>query len=548
MQDRCAGSSVPGRVLFPLGLFLAAAAAYGASLGAPFVMDDRANILDNSTIRALWPLPWYGPAGSVAAGRPVANLSFALSHALSGLAPWGYRAVNVLIHIAAMLLVYGIVGRSLALPRLRERFGAHARTLAFFSALLWGLHPLDTQAVTYISQRFESLAAMLVLAALYCAIRSWEGTRAGWWGAGSALAMLLAVGTKETAAVGPGMVYLFEAVLVRGSFREAARRSWKLYAGFLPALAWLGYLAGLGGTAQTIDFTKFTPWEYLITETRVISHYLRLAVFPYPLVMDYAWPKETLAGVWPFALALAALLAAAMGGVAGKSPAALCGALFFLALLVSSSVFPLMDAAFEYRMYLPLVPLCVLAVLGAFRLAGNREARTLLVLAGCAVAFALGLATFARNRDFRSEAALWADTAAKRPQNARAFASLGFALAEAGDCDKAVEVYEKTLMLAPDAWDTWYNLGNCMMVMGRPREAARYYQRSLLLRPVNASAHRNLAQAYLLLSDPAAAERELRLTLIYNPDHPEARKDLAGLLGQEGEDKIPGTTLTSPSK
>jgi len=155
-------------------IVLAAAAAYRHSFRGPFVYDDLSAIVTNSTIRQLWPIwPVLSPPreGETVSGRPLLNLSLAVNYAISGLEVWSYHAANLLIHITAALLVFGIVRRTLLTPALGDRLGRAATALALASAMLWAVHPLQTESVTYISQRAESLAGLFYLLTLYCVIR-----------------------------------------------------------------------------------------------------------------------------------------------------------------------------------------------------------------------------------------------------------------------------------------------------------------------------------------------------------------------------------------
>src|SRR5687768_14114124 len=142
-------------------LVAAIVSAYFNSLGAPFVFDDLLAIPENPTIRRLWPLtdvlfPPRGEGLSVE-GRPVLNLTLAFNYAIGGTAVRGYHVVNLAIHSLATLTLFGLLRRTLLLPRLRERFGRDALPLSAIIAVLWSLHPLQTESVTYVIQRAESL-------------------------------------------------------------------------------------------------------------------------------------------------------------------------------------------------------------------------------------------------------------------------------------------------------------------------------------------------------------------------------------------------------
>src|SRR5665213_945671 len=185
MGERCVLAGVTSETFFAsrrapllagLVIFAAALAAYANSFGAPFVFDDKPAIEENLTIRDFWNA-WSPPPGALpVSGRPVMNLSLALNYAISGNNPWSYHALNLLIHIAAGLTLFGIVRRTIgwsALPSMRFSAGdaaqriegnaLHPLIVAFAAALLWTLHPLQTESVTYISQRAESLMGLFYL-------------------------------------------------------------------------------------------------------------------------------------------------------------------------------------------------------------------------------------------------------------------------------------------------------------------------------------------------------------------------------------------------
>jgi hypothetical protein len=132
------------------------------SIGAPFVWDDQTAIVTNRTIQHLWPLsePLMPPRETPVAGRPLVNLSFALNYAFGGLDGAGYHAVNIALHIACALLLFGIVRRSLASSRIPTGVRAAASNTAVVIALLWLVHPLQSEVVDYVNQRSESLMAL----------------------------------------------------------------------------------------------------------------------------------------------------------------------------------------------------------------------------------------------------------------------------------------------------------------------------------------------------------------------------------------------------
>ena len=219
------------------GLLIASAVlvANSNTFQLPFVFDDRASILDNPTIRHLWPIwdalsPPRG-TGVTVAGRPVLNLSFAFNYAISGLDGWSYRALNLAIHALAGLTLFGLIRRTLALPAPAARFGEHARLLALTITGIWALHPMQTESVTYLVQRAESLMGLFYLLTIYCYLRSVDARRPGIWYGLAIAACLFGMGTKEVMVSAPLMVLLHDRTFVAGSFAAAWRRRKGLYAG-----------------------------------------------------------------------------------------------------------------------------------------------------------------------------------------------------------------------------------------------------------------------------------------------------------------------------
>ena len=173
--------------------------AYHNSFGVPFVFDDELAVVSNPSLRSLWTACFPPPdlTGLPISGRPVVNFSLGLSHAISGDAVWSYHVFNLLIHVAAGATLFGVVRRTLLQPGLALRFGPHAFELALLTAVLWTLHPLQTESVTYISQRAEAMLGLFYLLTLWCFIRAIEPGATAKWGRWAFVACLLGMATKE---------------------------------------------------------------------------------------------------------------------------------------------------------------------------------------------------------------------------------------------------------------------------------------------------------------------------------------------------------------
>jgi tetratricopeptide (TPR) repeat protein len=516
----------------------AAVAAYATSFGGPFVFDDLPSIVENASIRSLWPLSavlWPDQAGGVTtSGRPLVNLSLALNHALSGEAVWSYHAVNLTIHVIAALLLLGLVRRTLRTAGLGAQWGGRSLGLATAVALLWAVHPLTTAAVTYVIQRAESLAAMLALATLYAFVRAETAARPGRWRLAAVTAGLAGMACKETMVVVPVLLFLYDRAFLSGSGGLAWRRhgGWHLaMAGTWVLLAALVLTTG-GTRGGTAGFGGAVPiGSYVLTQFDAVVRYVGLALWPHPLVLDYGMATVTqLDRVLPQVLLVLGALGVALFAAWRRPAAGFPVLAFFLLLAPSSSVIPIAtQTVAEHRMYLPLAALTTMAVLGAAGALGRRAARP-----GLAVAVALGVATLVRNLDYRSEVAIWADTAAKRPTNARAHNNLGQALDRAGRIEAAVASYDRALALQPKYPETHYNLGVARMRQGDPARAVAHYEAALRYQPDYPEALNNLGNALRQAGRTDEAKARYQEALARRPRFAEAQNNLGNLLLQEG--------------
>jgi tetratricopeptide (TPR) repeat protein len=510
-----------------------AIAVYSRTFSVPLLFDDTDAVAGNPTIRhlstAFWP-----PPGTTASGRPILNLSLAVNYAISGTAVWSYHALNLAIHVFAGLTLFGIVRRTLA-----PRAGPAASLIAFSTALLWTLHPLQTESVTYISQRAESLMGLFYLLTLYCFIRGIHaeradasGPRAGrasWvWFALSVATCLLGMATKEVMVSAPLIVLLYDRTFVAGSFREAWRRHWRLYVTL--ATTWLllaGLVASTGwNRGGTFGFdVRITPWAYWLTQFEAISRYLWLSVWPHPLVFEYGtfWvsrPTE----VALYAMVVVVLVVAVLVALWRRLAMGFLGA-WFLAILAPTSVMPgRVQMIVEHRMYLPLAAVMTLAVMGIHAAFRRRS-----WVAFAALALGLGLVTARRNEDYRSKLSIWSDTVAKRPNNMLACFNLGVIWAQMpGRLNDAIAQFEKVLRMCPDDAEAHNNMGlACALTPGRLNGAITQFEEVLRLKPGFAEVHNNLGNAWARMEgrlDDAIAQYEVALRL--KPDYAEAHNNL----------------------
>jgi len=521
---------------------------YSQTLSAPFLLDDRLSVIENHSIRHLWPI-WSAltpPNEAGVGGRALLNLSFAVNYAINGTAVTGYHIVNLLIHILACVTLFALVRSTLARPILAKRFGSSAAPLALAIAAIWALDPIQTESVTYISERAESLMGLFYLLTLYFFSRGADarGTVGGLrWYALATLACAAGLATKEVAVSAPLMVLLYDRTFISGSFRGAFKRNSAFYLALAATLLLLEprivslmkisvvYGVGFGGA--------ISPLGYALTECRVIVKYILLAIWPAPLVFDYGpCTPSTFHEVWPYVIVVVSLAAATVVAVCRSPILGFAGCWFLLILAPTSSIVPIVGQAMaENRMYLPLAGVAALVVLGAFALLGRPCLPILAILAFC-----LAVASVCRNEVYLSELAIWDDTVAKAPENPRAHYNLGNIYSQLpGRTDDAIAQYEKELQLRADYPEGHNNLGSELSkIPGRINEAIAQYQEALRLRPDFAEAHNNMGNALQELpgrTNEAIAQYKEALHL--RPDYPEAHSNLGGALrcipGKTGE-------------
>ncbi|MBI5762567.1 MAG: tetratricopeptide repeat protein [Planctomycetes bacterium] len=479
------------------------------------------------------------PRQTGAAGRPTLSLSLALNHAISGYSVFGFHILNILIHTASALLVLSILRRTLRSHVFGGRFDAHGDRLALVIALAWAVHPLHTMCVTYIVQRAESMMGLCYLATMYCVMRHHDAPNRRWWGVASVVFCLTGMGAKEVMATAPLVILVYDAIFLSNSFRESLRRRKWVYGGLAACWIPLGLMVAAAPRSESagLSLASISAWEYLRTQPQVILHYIRLVVYPYPLVLDYEWPvaKQWCEIAGPGAVILV-LLAATSIGVYRRRPWAMLGVWFFGVLAVSSSVVPIVIVASEHRMYLPSVTVIAILVLGGDAILSNVRSipgYTKRVIVGAAILSLCGV-TIARNRDYYSAIALWKDVISKRPANPRGHCNLGAALEADNDLAGALRHIEHAVALNPRYGDARYNLGSVLGKLGRVDEAMVQLEECLRLRPNEERAHYNLGYAYQLKGRYREAIGHYRAALEIRPSYVMARSGLGVALAFSG--------------
>ncbi len=557
-----------------LAIVAACVTSYWNSTAGVFVFDDVQHIVNNAQIRTVWP-PWISMANS---SRPVVSWSLAINYMIGGGDPWGYHAVNISIHSAAALCLFGLIRRTLLTSKRLEAWRLRSDAIALPVALLWALHPIQTQSVTYIIQRGESMMGLCYLALLYCVARTGHDDKGRCkatfaWSLLTIALCFVGMGCKAVMVTAPIVALLFERVFFATSLSALWRRRWWVFVGMMSAwsVLWVGgVIQGLQPSASPAARVGFgnvdvSPWHYALTQAGVVLHYLLLAFWPSSLCFDYAWPVVTSIreALVPASLLLAMLALVVVAWVRNP-PIGFVSSVFFLLLSPTSSIVPIRDVAVEHRMYLPLVSPIVLFVVFAAHVANRINTRNsalgsrVYVGLFLAISVALGVATIQRNRTYHSAEALWTDVAGKRPDNARAWNNLGTIQARTGRLDQseeslrtairldpknaeahynlgltlarksewasACDAYEKAIALASDYGEAYNNAAIALHKLGRAVDSIVHFKRAADLLPDRADVQFNLGAALMDANRPTDAEPLLRRALELDPGHAEAMR------------------------
>lgn len=527
-----------------------AAAVYANTFTASFQFDDYLYVIDYCRTHGLE--SFFPPHGT----RYLTYLSFALNYLAGGLNPAGYHIVNLFIHIINGVLVYLLAMSLIRSPRLAQK-GLPAFHIALLAALLFIAHPVQTEAVTYITQRFASLATLLYLLALtaYFRYRA-EGQSFGAKAVFYAIALLSAYGaqvTKEISFTLPFVMLCFEFAFFKG---PVLPRLVKLVP-FLLAMAvipWILFGPGTGSVVggevmelQLKDLRDISRHDYLITQFRVIVTYLRLLVLPVGQNIDYDYPMFHSLFV-PEVLASFIFICVLFFGAAwlffrflrgGGAYLALISAgtlWFFTTISVESSIIPIKDLIFEHRLYLPAAGAAIAASAAVFfmaeRFSGN--AGKVLVAACVILVLPLSVSAYLRNGVWKNEVTLYEDAVTKSPAKERVRYNLAWAYHRAGEFDKAIEQYNEDLRLAPQKDKAHYNLGLIYRDRGDKQKAERHFIEALRIKP-DPTGHYNLAMLYHSGGELDKAISYYEKAIMAKPDYEDAHYNIAAALMEKGD-------------
>ncbi len=483
---------------------LAAILVYSNSLSVPFQFDDQISIQGNPAIRDISNLKaifQFSPT------RFFTYVTFAVNYYFHGLDVFGYHLVNLIIHICAAVLVMWFVHLLLMSPEMNRLMpAAPKQSLALCAALVFALHPVQTQAVTYIVQRLASLATVFYVATMCLYIngrllQQSDATQkyAIWFFGAAATTAVIGMFTKETVFTVPFAILLYEYYF----FRSTVVSHWKF---LLPVCCFCLLIPLIIFSTGSIDFDKLramqegpegiiyiSPLEYLFTQFRVLVTYLRLFMFPINQNLDYDYPLartffsiETVISIF----ALAALCAAGVWSFSKQRIISFGIFWFFLTLSIESSIIPIRDVIFEHRLYLPMAGLSVLLIVLLYECLRNINLRLFYAVVAVALVGS-ALLTYHRNSVWHDELTLWNDAVKKSPQKVRPYNNRGRAYGNMGEYDKAMDDFRRAIQINPRCAEAYYNLGLVYALKGDDENALKNYDQAIALYPNYAAAYNN---------------------------------------------------------
>jgi Flp pilus assembly protein TadD len=514
---------------------------YSPSLEGPFIFDDEPNIELNGALR----LTELTPDGlkraafdSPMSTRPVSYVTFALNYYVHEYRVFGYRVTNLAVHLLTGIFLFLLLNATLATPALASRYGPK-REIALFASVLWLVHPVATQSVAYIVQRMTSLAALFYVLALllYVWARQTPNVRSkALLFSGCCLSGLLALGSKEIAATLPIVLVLYEWYFLQDLSVIWLRRR---LGAILTALIGTGVatLVFLGDTPLRRILSgyasrDFTLPERVLTEFRVVVHYLGLIAYPHPsrLNLDYDWelsrsffePVTTIVSM----SVLLGLLAMAIY-FARQHRLLSFGLLWFLGnLLIESSVIAL-EIIFEHRTYVPSMFIILLGVVAAHRFIARERLRR---VALTAVVVIFSAWTYQRAVIWGNDITLWQDVVAKSPEKPRANHNLGIRWRESGQVAAALPYFERAVTLDPEYFPGQQNLASALLDVGDPTGALEHFASAVALEPDNHQTHLGRGHALAALGRSEEAIEAYQEALRVKPGDVRTLSNLGGQL------------------
>jgi protein O-mannosyl-transferase len=498
-------------LIFIIYILIAGVIAYSNSFDCSFHFDDSYVFKSSVTGDTASIGDWI----RLHPARPIGMLTFAINYNIHKLDVWGFHLVNLIIHLINALLVWWLTFITFSTPAMKDTaISGHKREVAFLTGLLFVTHPLATQSVTYIVQRFTSLSTLFYLLSLILFVegRLRENTKtAMFMFCASIVFGACGLLTKEIVFTLPFAIILYDYCFIKTSSWKMDLRDKRLIFSFILLSIFMlfflrNYSLDIFKTVQPTPVYSYSisMKEYFFTQFQVILTYLRLFILPFNQNLDYDYPVS--AGFFQLKtiLSLSVLLGILTAGVLMFKKYRLISFgifWFFLTLSVESSIIPIsQDVIYEHRTYLPGIGF-FLALTGAFFYFCREKYLHVVVVIIVMIASVNTALTYQRNKIWKNDSTLWADCVEKSPNKVRVHINLGVAYSERGQYQLAINDFDEAIRLKPDMAEAYNNRGGIYSTLGQYRLAINDFDEAIRLKPDLAEAYFGRGGAYLLQSN-----------------------------------------------
>lgn len=538
---------------------------YGNSFDCSWHFDDEPNITTNPNLH-LKEITWEHVKRALFSDRnnphilyrPIACLSFGLNHYFGELNVFGYHLLNIFIHLISSIFLFLFIYHTLNLPSLKTKYTTHSYSIALLSTILWAINPIQTQAITYIVQRMASLAGMFYIMSMYSYLRARKAEVRHdkiLFFIFCILSFVLALGSKENAAMLPLSIFIYEILLLQKITVKNIRKNLNVFFIVTGAILIVGFIYIYIQDGNIFSFLNgyenrpFTLTQRLLTEPRIIIFYILLLLYPVPNRLSIAHSFQISTSLFnPISTVLSILFIAGAIGYAiysaKKRPLlSFCILFFFLNHAIESTIFPL-ELIFEHRNYIPSMLFFVPIIIGFFYLFNYYSAKKPMqyILLSFVLFFVIGLShsTFMRNFTWKNEKSLWIDAVEKAPNSYRPHHNLGRYYDDHGYKEEAISEYKKALekpiySRKNEIFVTYYNLGRIYAHIKDYKKALSFYHKALVLNSDHAPSYNNIASIMERQGKPKLAHNYLIKAIKLDPSSSEINYNLGIDYLKEGQ-------------
>ncbi|MCA9405626.1 MAG: tetratricopeptide repeat protein [Candidatus Omnitrophica bacterium] len=531
---RLSQNQIVSFVMVPVTLFILGTIVYFNSLSGSFHADDAFHIISNPLIRhADEPLLMWN---SIAQRTHfVTYYTFALNYAVHKLDVTGYHWVNLWLHISAAVTVFWLTRMIVSLSRQCDLWKTPEKFwMSFLTALIFLLHPIQTEVVNYISQRSVCLGALLYILTVCLYIKGRLGGRFSiLCFSGSVLCLLLGMLTHSMVFTLPLMIFLIEGIFFKSFMKKEGKGRFFGYALVMFLLTFLFALSRSGGMnalspvmSQSHEGDQITWMSYLLTQIEVVGTYLKMFVWPFGQNFDYDVPMTV--SIFSVRIGIVLLLGTAiifmvLRQLQSKDFLLISVSWFFLGLWGGSGIHPQEVVMAEHRLYLSVIGLAMLLTILLFQYIVNKRLRTVVIIILLA---GFSFLTIQRNRIWKDDFSLWSDVVKKSPNKSRGYVNLAVAHMDRNDHQKAVEYLYKAIEMNPRNLDAYTRLGLISLAQENFDQAKANFEKAVAIDSTRAFPFNNLGVVYLLEKEYYKAEEAFNQALVNKPSLLEPRLNL----------------------